>query len=294
MAIEGAVTDNTFAQLAAFLQYAGLGNLFSVGTDGTPGGWLWDQIVSGVDNADQLQIALEQTQEFKTRYGIIGELRQRAAAGEPVLVPTVGQVREYEDTTAKIMRQAGLPTWFYDSFTDMQDLMRKGLSPVEVEQRLGTAYERVQSTDPEIRAAFTEFYGVGQGDAALASYYLDPARTQSSLEKASRAAYTAGKGKTMGIDIDQTVAERMAALPKTEGGIYQDLTDVNKMKPLYTEGITETKDLTTGSGIEAVSFGDGEANADLQRRILERQANERSSSGGAAVTQRGVVGLKSN
>ena len=293
MAIQGPVADPVYAQFAAFLTQAGLGSLFSVGSDGTPGGWLWDQITNGIDSADALQIALEQTQEFKSRYGIIGEMRQRAAAGEPVLVPTVGQVREYEDTTAKIMRQAGLPTWFYDSFTDMQDLMRKGLSPVEVEQRLGTAYERVQSTDPEISAAFTEFYGVGQGDAALASYYLDPTRTQTSLEKASRAAYTAGKGKTMGIDIDQTVAERMASLPKTEGGIYQDLTDVNKMKPLYTEGITETKDLTTGSGIDAVSFGDGEANADLQRRILERQANERSSSGGAAVTQRGVVGLKS-
>ena len=66
------------------------------------------------------------------------------------------------------------------------------------------------------------------------------------------------------------------------------------MDALYNEGITETKDLTQGSGIEAVSFGDAEANSDLQRRILERQANERSSSGGAAVTQRGVVGLKSN
>ena len=285
--------NSSFVSLSSFLTYAGLGQLFTVAPDGTPGGWLWDQIVAGIDSPAALAIAIESTPEYQTRFAVITELRTRAAAGEPVQIPTIAQVRQYEDSTARVMRAAGLPAWFYDSYADAQALMSKGLSVTEVEKRLGSAYERVQNSDPAIRDAFERFYGPGMGDGALAAMFLDPAHTQSSLEKASRAAYTAGVGRSRGIEIDKALAERYANLPTTEAGINQDLNDISRLSPLTNEGITEATDLTQGDSIEAVSFGDADAEAKFRKRALEREANDRSSSGGASLTQRGFVGVQS-
>ena len=285
-------TNDIFNTLGAFLDNAGLSSLFSVDSNGNPSGWLWDQITKGIDTQDELVVAIESTDAFKQRYPAIVSLRQRAAAGEPVMVPTVGQVREYEDTVSRTMRQAGLPTWFYDHYTDMQDLMSKGLSPTEVEARLGNAWDMVQNTDPAIRQTFDSFYGVAGGTAALAAWYLDADKTQAQIERASRAAYTAGMGSTMGLDVSQATAERVAGAPKTEAGIYQDLTDAARMSPLYTEGITETSNLTADQGLAATSLGDAASRQKLQDRALERQANDRSAFGGALATQQGTVGLR--
>ena len=291
MAIDQA-SQSIFSELSNYLQYLGLGNLFSVGSDGTPGGWLWDQIVQGIDTPEQLIVSLEGTQEFKTRYKVIFDLRARAAAGEPVTVPSVGEIREYESTMATMMRQAGLPTWFYDSYTDMQELIGKGISPSELESRIASGWTMVRDVNPAIRQAFTDFYGVGAGDSALAAFILDPERSMSSLERASRAAYTAGFGQTLGMTIGQGLAEQIAALPKTEAGIQQDLAAASRMQGLTTEGLTETENLTDETALEAVSLGSGQAQAKLERRQIERQAAERSSTGGAVATQQGFIGVR--
>jgi len=99
---------NLFQIIGAYMTQMGLGELFKL-TNGTPSGWLWDQITSGVDDQAVIMLNMEQTQPFKTRYGIIGELRDRAAKGEPVHVPTVSEVREYEQTTSEIFRRADAP-----------------------------------------------------------------------------------------------------------------------------------------------------------------------------------------
>lgn len=291
MAIDAA-SQAIFNELTSYLQYLGLGNLFSVGTDGSPSGWLWDQITKGIDTPEQLIVALEGTNEFKTRYKVIFDLRARAAAGEPVTVPSVGEVREYEETVSTMMRQAGMPTWFYDSFQDAHDLMTKGISPAELESRISTGWTTVRDINPAIRQAFSDFYGVGAGDAALAAFVLDPSITMNSLERASRAAYTAGYGSTMGFSIDKGLAERVAALPKTEAGIYQDLAEASRLKGLTVESITEADNIDENAAIEAVSLGSAEAQSKLERRQIERQAAERSSTGGAAMTQQGLIGAR--
>lgn len=291
MAIDPA-SQSIFNELTSYLQYLGLGNLFSVGADGTPSGWLWDKITAGIDTPEQLIVALEGTQEFKTRYKVIFDLRARAAAGEPVTVPSVGEVREYEETVANMMRQSGMPTWFYDSYTDMQDLMGKGISPAELETRIATGWTTVRDINPAIRQAFSDFYGVGTGDAALAAFVLDPTITIGSLERSSRAAYTAGFGSTMGFTIGRDLAEQVAAIPKSEAGIYQDLTEASRLRGLTVEGITEADDIAETTAIEAVSLGSAQAQSKLERRQLERQAAERSSTGGAAMTQQGLIGAR--
>lgn len=283
-----------FDAISAYLGSMDLGGLFTVGPDGKPAGWLWEQISTGIDSEAALMIQLEQTQEFKNRYGIIHELRALAREGQPVYVPSVGQVREYEQRALQMMTLAGMPDWMRDSWRDAHDLMRKNISLVELEQRVGSAWSRVYDTPPEVRDAYARFYGI-EGDAALAATFLDPERTLANLELNSRAAYTAGMGKLTGLDLDRQLAERIASTPKTDAGIYEDLTRVGELNAqggVFTETISEVNDLTAErEGIGAISLGDGEAAAQLERRQIERSAQRAAVPGGALLTNRGLSGV---
>ena len=285
-----------FDMMTGVLSSAGLGELFTVDANGNPGGWLWDQITKGVDSQAALQLAFEQTPQFQQRFPVIKQRRDSVASGKPGYVPSPKDVLNYELEVSTMLRQAGAPAWFYDDRQQLQQLMGQDLSAAEVRDRVGSAWTMVRNTDPNVQAAFKDFFGI-DGDAAMLAMFLDPQTTMSSLERAARTAYTAGMGKTMGIDLDKQYAERIAALPKTEGGITQDLQQVSSMVTsggVFDEGITETTDLTTNTGIEAVALGSGQAQADIRRRIAERSANDRSSTGGAALTQRGFTGIGSS
>lgn len=281
-----------FNALSAYLNELALGDLFQIDANGNPSGWLWNQIVGGVDNEATLIPALENTKAFKTRYKVIFDLRERAAKGEPVQVLSARAVREYENTFSNMMRQAGMPPWFYDSYKDMHKLIGQGVSPTELEQRIATGWTMVRDADPAVRQAFTDFYGVGTGDAALAAYILDPEMAISKLEQSSRAAYTAGYGRSMGINVDRTLAERVAAMPLSEAGIQQGLGEVSGLSGVFNEGITETDNLTTETGVQASLLNSGAAKQSIENRLIERQSASRSTTGGAAQTQQGVVGLK--
>lgn len=279
-----------FDLIATTIRDAGLDGLFSIGADGTPSGALWEQITSGVDSQAGLIAWFESTPQFQARFPAIAEARANGLG----YVPTPRDVRQYEQTAAEIMRNAGMPSWFFDQPQELQALMGQNISVSELEERLGQAWTTVRTTDPSVTQMFSEFFGV-DGDAAMAAFFLDPDRTVASIDRAARTAYTAGMGRNVGLSIDRQLADRMATLPNTLAGIWEDLTIVGRMnRPggVFEEGITETRDLTAeGEGFESVVFGDGEATSAIERRILERQANSRSSLGGAAITQAGVAGV---
>lgn len=285
-----------FNQIRQYLSDMDLGSLFYVTSNGQPGGWLWDQITSGIDDQSVIQLNLEATAPFQARYGVINQIRTQAANGQAVHVPTVAEVREYEQTVAASMRQAGLPSFMYDNFSDMQQLMVQGLSAVEVEQRLGQTWERVQNTDPIVRQQFDSFFGV-QGDAALAAMFLDPGKTLSSLERMSRTAYTAGMGTRMGVSLDQATADRIAASPSTDAGIYQDLQSLGTLagSGVFAETFGEAgQDLTVqGTGADAVFFGSGTAQSDIEKRRLERASVGQAALGGGVRTNKGLLGAGS-
>lgn len=285
-----------FDTMARILQDAGLGDLFSIDQTGQPAGWLWEQITRGVDSQAALEFAFEETLQYQARFPAIKQLRDAQRRGERVgYVPSPRDVIQYEQAVSSMIRQAGLPDWFYNNRTMIQNLMVNDLSPVEIEERLGEAWTMVRNSDPAVLEMFNEFYGI-DGEAALASMFLDPERTQQSLNQAARTAYTAGMGRNLGLNIGRQQAERIAGLPTTPAGITEGLRQVSEMQRpggVFTEGITERQDLTAeGTGIEAVVFGGGQATADIERRLLRRQGAGRAAGGGAAVTTTGVVGLE--
>lgn len=263
-----------FSQMSSYLNSIGLGELFTVDSSGNPGGWLWNQLQAGVDTQDELYFRLEQTDTFRKRFGVIQEQQARAAKGEPVAVMTPAQVLGYEDEVRKAMSAAGLPPTFYDEPSDFHGLILNDMAATEVRDRISQAYDYVLSAPPEVRDAFTDFYGVGQGDAQLAAWALDPERTVRDMTRATRTAYTAGMGERFGIEVNRATAERIADLPKTEAGITQGLEQIAGMSQLFTESIGEaTTDLAAGTtGIEATFEGSGAANNQIQRRLAGRKA----------------------
>jgi len=190
------------------------------------------------------------------------------------------------------MRSAGLPSTFYDEPKDFHRLILEDFSPEEVKERISQAYDYVQSAPPEVRSAFNEFYGVGNGDAQLAAWALDPDRTTRDIRRATRTAYAAGMADRFDVEVDRAAAQRIADLPMTEAGMVEGLKNVASMSPVFDEGLGDrATDLTDQTGISSVFEGDGKATAEIQKRIQRRRAVGRSASGGAVTTQEGVVGV---
>jgi hypothetical protein len=287
-------TKGVYATLSNYLRDLGLGQLFSVDGAGNPSGWLWNQLQSGIDTAEELRIRLEATDVYRDRFGVIVEQQRRAAAGEPVRVMSPAEVIEYENTARQMMSMAGMPAWFYDEPSDFSKLMLADMSLAEVQARVVEAYDYVQAAPQEVRDAFDSFYGVGQGDGALATWALDPERTVRDVTKATRTAYAAGMANRFDITIDRATAERIADLPTTEEGIVTGLRNVARQKNVFNEGITEVNDITTRDGVASAFEGDADASRDIERRLAERDSINRSSTGGAVITNTGVVGAGSS
>lgn len=284
-----------FNTLAAQLRQYGLGELFRVDSSGNPSGWLWDQIQAGVDTSEELQFAIEQTDVYRDRFAVITAQQENAAKGGAGHVMSPAEVIRYEEEVKQMMSAAGLPSTFYDDPKDFHQLILNDMAPTEVRDRITQAFDYVLSAPPEVRQAFEEFYGVGEGDAQLAAWALDPDRTVRDIGKATRTAYTAGMAERFDVEIDRKAAESIADLPMTERGIVEGMEQVAAMENVFTEGLGDSgTDLTDMTGVNAVFNADAGASAAIQRRIKRRQAIGRSASGGAVLTQEGVVGVGSS
>jgi len=282
----------TFNELQTYLVGIGLGNLISFDAGGNPSGFLWDMVKRGVTSAAQLELALYDQPDFQARFPVIGEQRAAAATGAATQVMSPAEVLAYERQVAQTFRTAGLPTTFFDTPDELQTYISRGLSAEDVEDRISQAFNFVSAAPFEVRDKFDEFYGVGQGDIALATYILDPEKSLIELERSGRTAYAAGMGERYNIQLDREAAARVADQPLTAAGISQGLQEIGARAPLFTESVGEAVDLTAAeTGVAAVFEGSGEAQAALERRLIRRRSIERASVGGAVTTSAGVTGL---
>jgi len=284
-------TAQNFRTLSGYLNSMGLGSLFTVDSQGNPGGWLWTQLLSGVDTPEELRAAAEQTNVWRDRFAVIVEQRNRQAQGQPVQVMEPGEVIEYEKSASQLLRRFGAPAWFYDQQADFNNLILNGVSLPELEQRLAGAYNTVANVSPEIKQTFQQFYGVGESDGAMLAFFLDPNKTQEQLDRAAMAAYAGGISKEYGFDLSKDRAELFALIDRTPAGVAQDLSEVNALGNQLNENFTETDDINPNDAFDAVVLGDARARSRLERRVIERKAVDRGGQGGALMTQQGVTGL---
>jgi hypothetical protein len=280
-----------FATLAAYLSQLGLGSLFSVAADGTPSGWLYDQMINGNDSEAGILQSLEQTPVFQQRYKVIFDMRDRQAKGENVVVPTVSDVLKYESEYIQTMSTAGVPSWFYDSYTDAHDAIRRNLTINQIADRITSSYAIVKSLPTEVKDMFQQFYG-DSTDGALVAAVLDPEKTLAQLDKATRAAAIAGFGAKQNVTVSKQQAESYAELGRSVSQSQQDIQQVASLQGLTSSTFGEAgQPIGSDVAFEAGAMGNVEANKTLEDRLMGRQLKQRDAASGAFVGQSGTTGL---
>ena len=244
--------------------------------------WALDMIKAGHSDA-RIMEELRKRPEYIKRFPA---MKERADNG-------MAPINEAEyislERTYKQLMRGKVPQGFYDQNSDFSSFIANDVSPQELDQRINDGYARVVATDPEVRAAFREFYGVN-GDAALAAFFLDPDRASEELTRQAGAAVVGGIGKRLGVNVDETVASRINAFSPTESQVQAGFTEAQTLSPLARESVSETQDLSTQT-LVASAFGLDADSANAVRRRQRSRMAAFSGGGGSIITQEGATGL---
>jgi hypothetical protein len=282
----------TFASLASYLSSLGLSELFTVDSNGNPGGFLYEQMVNGVETAPELEIALEKNETFRNRYKIIFDMRARSNAGEVVDIPTVQSVREYEVNYARTMAQYGVPASFYDSYDDAHKAIATNLNIDQITERINNSYNVIKTLPQEVRDVFNEYYGEMAGEQGLLMAILDPTKANAVLEKSAKSAAFGGFGRKQNLTVSRQQAEEYASLNKDVSYAASDAAKVASLQSLEASTLGESaSDMTSDAAFKAGALGDADAAQQLEDRLMGRQLRQRDTTGGAFVSTSGTSGL---
>ena len=274
MADDPNLSTNQNNSLALLNQWLGSFNLGSLAD--TVKSW----IINGYSD-DRIKLELQNTDTFKQEFP---EYHARLNAGLTPMTPA--EIMSYRNTAKKLMSDAGMPAGFYDEKTDFVDLVTKDISPNELAQRIQGGYTKVQQAPAEVKQAFADYFGV-QGDAYLASFFLDPTRSTDLIQRDLTKAEIGGAGYQYGFGTTAAEAQRLAEQGITGDQARQGYQQAYDLKPLEEETINEEGDLTKGELAEGVMTG-GAARSKVQRRQQERSAAFAGGGGGAGQGRQGL------
>lgn len=136
----------------------------------------------------------------------------RRRNGMRVLSPA--EYLSLESAYRRVLSANGLPAGFYDSPDDFRAWLEGDVDPTEIQARAKQAADWVANTDPSVRQAFQDFYGVG--DSELVAYALDRKRGLSLLERTAQAVTIGAAGIRHGINVTAAEAEQYANQGKAQ------------------------------------------------------------------------------
>ena len=193
-------------------------------------------------------IRLKQSQPYKDRfYG--NELR--LASGRNVI--DEASYLDLENSYSETLKAYGLQDYFGVGVTPTERKNRQkaianvigaDISAVEFKDRVSTAVDRVKMADPATKAAFQQFYGIGETE--LAKYFLDPTKTLVTLKEKATAAEIGGAAIGQGLPATMASAEELARFGISReqaqigySTIADELPTAGKLGQIYSqEGIT--------------------------------------------------------
>lgn len=265
-------------------------NLAALGLPASLAPWAWGEIQKGVDPA-QVLIDLEGTPEFQKRFPAIQALRDRAANGEQVHVPSPGEYKSFEDTTAGLMRAAGIPAGFYDSPEDFTGFILKQTSPAEIADRIAGARTAAYQTAPEVRDFLASAYGMSTGD--LTAFWLNPDKALPVIQNKFTAGEIGGAATKAGFTITGAQADTLQGEQVTGALAQQRFDQLGALKPLFTNTAGES---STGSGVGMADVlasvgGSAAANEKIRRAQQARLAIFQGGGGAASGGGRGDTGI---
>lgn len=239
----------------------------------------------------QILIDIRTTPEFRQRFPGIAALEERRNRGEAVMVPTVEQYQQLETGLASVLRDAGLPSGFYDEPSDFAKWIGGSTSPKEVQDRIDFARNLAFSAPVEVRQNLDRVYGIEEGE--LIAWALDPDRVMPELQKKVNAAVAGGMAQRSGFglltqsEMEQLAGSGVSAATESRFG---ELAQMGQ--GLFEETIEERQagsDLGRETQI-GYAAGSGAAVADIESRRRSRQAQFQGG-GGAATGGGGRTGL---
>ena len=252
--------QSAFDLMTDLLNQYGLGSLNTV---------LKGLILDGVTDTPTLQLRLQDTQEWKTRFAGNEMLRQK---GVPVL--SVGEYLSVERSYAQVLKNYGLPQGFYDEPSDFAQFIGNNVSANELNQR-AQAYADLAHREDESTKAQLRAMGLADGD--LIAFMMDPTRAQPLIQQKYQTALIGSAARRTGLDASG--AEGLAQLGINEqqavqgyGIISEGLATGERLGSVYGEDFNQTD-------FESEVFkGDGRA-ASKRKRLASQ---ERAAFGGAS------------
>lgn len=256
--------QGAFDYMYMLLEEYGLGSLGSV---------LRGLITDGITDAASLMLALQDTNEWRTRFAGNEILRQN---GLGVLSPA--EYLALEKSYAQIMRNFGLPPGFYDDPSDYAGFIGNNVSAAELQARVQSYSDLANREDPSIMAQLNSM-GLAKGD--LLAYMIDPTRAMPLIEKTYKTALIGGAARRAGLVADNDFLGQLADQGITEqqasqgyGMIAGSLAPATTLAEVYGEDY-DMRDMET-----EIFQNDGQA-ANKRKRLASRERAAFSGSSGA-------------
>jgi hypothetical protein len=244
-------------------------------------------IVEGLSPAE-FTLRLRDTDAYKKRFAANQSRTQRG-----LRALSEAEYIGLEDQYQSVMRQYGLPQSYY-SRGDMgrqegfEKFIAGDVSPVELEDRIQTAQNRVTNAPKQVRDALTQFYGAELGNGDILAYVLDPEKALSQIKRKVTAAEIGGGAAIAGLGLGKERAEELGMFGVTGEQArtgYQTIAEflptATKLGDIYAkQGLGPY----TQTAAESEVFGvTGAADASQKRRKLAQlESAQFSGTSGAA------------
>jgi hypothetical protein len=208
-----------------------------------------------------------------------------------------------EDDYQDIMRRYGMPESYYAETIDPETgiKVQKGfdkfiegdVSPVEVEDRIQTAYNRVINAAPEVLDSIKQFYGDSITNGDILAYALDTKNAIENIKRKVSAAEIGAEAMQSGLTTSMARAEELQRFGVTQARAeqgFQAIADIlpsaTKLSQIYAkQGLGEYNQAVA----EQEAFGiPGSAEAGRKRRKLSEL--EQAQFGGSAGVAGGALG----
>jgi hypothetical protein len=170
-------------------------------------------VLEGV-SPSEFTIRLRDSKAYKQRFtGNEGRIQKGLRALSEA--EYIGLEDQYQD----VMRRYGLPQSYYAQQRDpitgittqpgFEKFIVGDVSPVELEDRIQTAYNRVINANPEVGIALRNFYpGITNGD--ILAYTLDPSKALGEIQRKITAAEIGGAAVQAGLTTNEPDAQYLA------------------------------------------------------------------------------------
>jgi hypothetical protein len=239
-------------------------------------GNLVTQYVQSGMSQDEIVMHIRDSKEYAQRFP--GNAALKKAGKAPL---DEGTYLAYERSMSNSL--AGLPKGFYNSRQDIANFIAHDISPEEVKARVSTARSVIENKDPELLAAFKNYYGLDKSH--LTAYVLDPSRTQDMIQKRVAAAEFGAEALNQGLtDINSTFAETL----------YDRGVSTTQGRQAFSDAAASANAVNTLNQIDQTNVGNKDIvnadlglNADSAAKVKGMASRERArfagSSGGTQV-----------